>query len=309
MRRRAVAGPMRRDLQPYYALAGLAALVAVLLVVPGTRAWLLDVWAPVRAQAEGRSLGGYTLASMVAWAAVGLVLAWVAYDLAFVRLRYQTDRAFFLALAPFLVVGPLFHALLAVGALPRGSALAYLAAEPPVYLTTGALVMLALAVGRATRRPLAAPLVVGALALLPLVVLAAQRMDASTLGRLGVVLLLALVPTALAAYALRKREDPGAVAAVVGAHGLDGATTWMVLRDPFGLGFGTFGEKNPVSQRLVGVSNGWPYYAVKLALPLVILLLVKDDRNDPRTRAFLLFAVFVLGYGPGASNLLQVLLA
>lgn len=301
---------MRKDLRPYAALGALACLVALALAVPASRAWLLgEVWAPVDAQAQGRSAGGYSLASMAAWALVGLVLAWVAYDLAFLRLRYQPDRAFFLALAPFLVLGPLLHALLAVGALPWGSVLAYLAAEPPVYLTTGALVLVALAAGHAARRPLAVPLAVGLAALLPLLVLAARRMDASTLGRLGVVLLLALAPAALAAVAMRRREDPRAVAAVVGAHGLDGATTWMVLRDPFGLGFGDFGEKNPVSLRLVELSNGWPYYAVKLALPLVILLLVRDERNDARTRAFLLFAVFVLGYGPGASNLLQVLLA
>ena len=295
---------------PYLALAGLVGLLLAALAVPATRAFVLDdVWGPVRGQAERTSGGGYSLASMAAWALAGLVLAWVAYDLAFVGLRYHPDRTFFLALAPYLLFGPLLHALLAVGALEAGSLVAYLAAEPPVYLTTGALVLAALVAGRAAGRPLAVPLAVGVAALLPLLWLAALRMDASTLGRLGVVLLLALAPAALAAYLWRRREDPAAVAAVVGAHGLDGATTWMVLRDPFGLGFGAFSEKNPVSLRLVGLSNGWPYYALKLALPLVILLLVKDERNDPRTRALLLFAVFVLGYGPGASNLLQVLLA
>lgn len=301
---------VRKDLLPYAALAALAGLLVLALAVPGTRAWLLDeVWSPVRGQAERTGAGGYSVASMAAWALAGAVLAWVAFDLAFVRLRYQPDRAFFLALAPFLLLGPLLHALLAVGALAPGSLLAYLAAEPPVYVTVGALVLLALVAGRALGRPLAVPLAVGLVALAPLLFLAARRMDASTLGRLGVVLLLALAPAAVAAYALRKREPPGAIAAVVGAHGLDGATTWMVLRDPFGLGFGDFGEKNPVSLRLVGLSNGWPYYAVKLALPLVILFLVKDEKGDPRTRTLVLFAVFVLGYGPGASNLLQVLLA
>lgn len=301
---------MRRDLLPYWALLGLVGVLLAALALPATRAWLdAEVWSPVRAQAEGTAGGGYSLASMAAWALAGLVLAWVAYDLAFLRLRYQPDRAFFLALAPFLLIGPLFHALLAVGALPRGGLLAYLAAEPPVYLTTGALVLAALVAGRATKRPLAVPLAVGGAVLLPLVWMAARRMDASTLGKLGVVLLLAAVPAALAAYALRTREDPAAVGAVVAAHALDGATTWMVLRDPFGLGFGTFGEKNPVSLRLVTLSNGWPYYAVKLALPLALLWLLRDDRNDARTRTLLLFAVFVLGYGPGMSNLLQVLLA
>ena len=295
---------------PYLALAGLVGVLLLALAVPATRGFLVDdVWGPVRGQAEGTGAGGYSLASMAAWALAGLVLAWVAYDLAFVRLRHHPDRAFFLALAPFLLLGPLFHALLAVGALAPGSLAAYLAAEPPVYLTTGALVLAALVAGRAARRPLAVPLAFGTLVLLPLLWMAARRMDASTFGRLAVVLLLALAPAALAAVLLRTREDPTAVAAVVGAHGLDGATTWMVLRDPFGLDYGEFGEKNPVALGLIDLSNGWPYYAVKLALPLVILFLVKDEKNDPRTRTLLLFAVFVLGYGPGASNLLQVLLA
>ena len=98
------------------------------------------------------------------------------------------------------------------------------------------------------------------------------------------------------------------VALVVGAHALDGATTWMVLRDPFGLGFKTFGEKNPVSQLLVDLSNGWPYFAVKLTLPILLLSLVKVEESEQDLHAFLLLAVFVLGFGPGMANLLQVML-
>lgn len=300
---------LRADLRPYAALGALVLLVLALLAIPATRAWIAtEVAGPVRAQATGAEGGGYSAGSLLAWAVAGLAFAWVAYDLAIVRLGYRPDRAFFLALAPFLLVGPLFHALLAVGALPPGSLLAYLAAEPPVYLTTGALALVGLAAGRLARRPLVVPAGLGLLALAPLLVLAAGRMGASTSGQLAVVLALALAPAALAAYALRRREPPAAVAAVVGAHGLDGATTWMVLRDPFGLGFGDFSEKNPLSLLLVGLSNGWPFYVLKLALPLAILALVKRD-EDARLRGFVLFAVFILGYGPGASNLLQVLLA
>lgn len=303
---------MRRDLRPYYAFGALLALLAVLLAVPATRAWLAEeVGEPVRAQADPSPglRAGYSTASMLVWATVGLALAWVAFDLVVVRLRYAPDRAFFLALSPFLVFGPLFHAILAVGALPAGSALAYLAAEPPVYLTSAVLAVASLLAGRYASRPLLVPLVLGALVLMPCLALAAPRLDMAAWRLLGIVAALALLPAAVAAFALRAREDPLAAGALVSAHGLDGATTWMVLRDPFGLGVGSFAEKNPFSERLVGLSNGWPYYAVKLALPLVILALVRRDEGDPRQGAFLLFGVFVLGYGPGASNLFQVLLA
>lgn len=300
---------VRRDLAPYATLGALILVLALVLAVPASRAWLdAEVVAPVRAQATGEGGGAYSIASMVAWAVAGAVAGWVAYDAVFLRLRFEPGRAFFAALAPFLVFGPLFHAVLAAGALPSGSLLAYLAAEPPVYLTTAVLALVALVAGRALSRPVLVPLALGLVCLAPLLVVAAQRMDASTLGRLGVVLALALVPAAMAAYAFRAREVPLAAGAVVGAHALDGATTWMVLRDPFGLGFGSFSEKNPVSLGFVEMSNGWPYYALKLALPVVILLVVKKDETEERTRAFLLFGVFVLGYGPGASNLLQVLL-
>ena len=301
----------RSDLAPYAVVGALLVLVALALLVPATRALLADhVGGPIRMQADPAPglRQGYSTASLALWALAGAVLAWAAYDLAFVRLRYAPDRDLFVALAPFLAFGPLFHAILAAGALPAGSLLAYLAAEPPVYLTTGVLALAALVAGRASRRPVLVPLVVGLALLAPLVVMAASRLDGSAWVKLLAVLALAVAPALVAAFALRARESPAAVGAVVGAHALDGATTWMVLRDPLSLGFVGFDEKNPVSARLVALSNGWPYYALKVALPLVILSLVKRDETSERQRAFLLFAVFVLGYGPGASNLLQVLL-
>lgn len=290
-------------MRPYVALGGALVLVAVLFAVPASRAWLeSDVVAPLAAQVD-HSGGGYSYSGLAFWAVLGVVFAWAAYDLVFVRLRQEPDKGFFLALAPFLLAGPLGHALMLAGALPR--AVAFLATEPPIYLTMAVLAVGALALGRKVA-------LWGGWALaLALVALAFPLVRASSLGHVGFILLLALVPAALLAFAYfrwRQADPVGAVFAVILAHALDGATTWMAIRDPFGLGFDAFGEKNPVSKLLVDLSNGWPFFAVKLALPLVLLTVLKPEETSSRSRAFVLFAVFVLGYGPGMANLMQVLL-
>lgn len=301
------------DRRPYYALAGAAAALGVALLLPASRAWLVtNVLAPLRAQADPTFGGpaGYSIASLAFWAMAGVVLAWVAYDIVFTRLAHEPDQRFFAALAPWLVAAPLAHALLSVGAI--GLPWAYLATEPPIYLTAATLIVLSLVAGRAVGRPFLVPLAAGLVLLAGLLVVAVPRASASGLGRVALLLALAAVPALALSFAfvrwMRPHEDLATVSLVVGAHALDGATTWMVLRDPFGLGFHSFAEKNPVSRILVDLSNGWPYFAVKLALPLVLLSLIKVEENERRMRAFLLFAVFVLGYGPGMSNLLQVML-
>lgn len=311
-----VAEPTEPRNRPFLVLGGALLALALALALPATRAWLGGtVGEPLRAQADpqGGLNEGYSMPSLAFWAILGGILAWALYELAFVRLGVVPDAGFFVSLAPFLAFGPLFHALLAADALPRGSLLAYLAAEPVIYLTTAVLAALALVAGRLARRPVALTLGVGLALLAPLVVLAAPRVSPGAGLRALALVLMALAPALAIAFAwvrLRGRHDPfGAVLAVVGAHALDGATTWMVLRDPFGMGFEGFGERNPVSLSLVSLSNGWPYFAVKLALPVALLALVRTEDDEPRLRAFLLFAVFVLGFGPGMSNLLQVLFA
>lgn len=309
---------MERDDRPFYALAALVALAILALAIPATRAWVQgEMIEPLRAQADPTAhatRSGYTPGSLAAWALMGAVLAWAAYALVFQRLGYETDRTFFVALAPFLVAGPLAHALLVAGAFPPASTIAYAATEPTIYLTMAVLAALGLWIGRLARQPLWIPLGLGALlvlALLPFAALAGATLHGVSLFALLIVV--ALVVAAALAWGYQKlrpgQEAFGAVLAVVAAHALDGLTTWMVLRDPLHLGFRGFNEQNPFSGALVGTSNGWPYFAVKLALPLVLLALVKTEPGQERQKAFLLFAIFVLGYGPGTSNALQVLLS
>lgn len=301
-----------RDDRPFLVLGGVLLVAALAFAVPASRAWLLgSMVEPLRSQAE-REPGlsdGYSLPSLLLWAGVGGAFAWAAYEALFVRWRLEPDRAFFLGLAPALLLGPLLHAALVAGVLPAGSVVAYLASEPLVYLTITAYALVGLALGRLARRPLLAPLLWGLAGLAPVLWLLAPLLDAEGARLAGIMILLAAVPTALlaAAYLRFRKGDPAAaVVAVIGAHALDGASTWMVLRDPFGLGIGGFGERNPVSLGLVNLGNGWPYFALKLALPVALLAMVKVEESERRLRAFLLFAVFVLGFGPGMANLLQV---
>lgn len=302
-----------RDDRPFYALGAVLALVALAFLVPASRAWLLEVVVePLRAQAEADPTlsHGYSVQSLFFWAILGGVFAWAAYEIVFVRARFEPDRAFFAALAPAILLGPLLHAALIARVLPDGSLIAYLAAEPLVYLTIAAFAGVGLALGRSSGQPVLLPLVWGALGLAPVLWRLAPRWTPEG-ARLALVLLaLAVVPALLLAFAYRRwrTDDPlGAVVTVIFAHALDGATTWMVLRDPFGLGFEGYGERNPVSLAIVSLSNGWPFFALKLALPMVLLGLVRREEAEARLRAFLIFAVFVLGFGPGMANLLQVL--
>lgn len=302
------------DARPFIALGLVLLALAAAFAVPASRAWLDDAFLdPLRAQVEPMPTAervGYTFTSLMLWAALGAAFAWAAYETVFVRLRIATDRRFFLALAPYLLFGPLLHALLVADALPTRGPLAYAAAEPPVYLTTGVLAVLGFAAGAALQRPYAVAAGVGAIAVLPLVALAFTVVEPANASRAAVLVGIALasaLAVALVFHKMRPRESFAAVFAVVGAHALDGTTTWMVLRDPLGLGFHSFAEKNPVSLALVQISNGWPYFALKLVLPVLLLLAVRVDEGQDRLQAFLLLAVFVLGYGPGMSNLLQVL--
>jgi uncharacterized membrane protein len=312
MQRPVLAACVTGDWRPYLALAVASALLALAVAAPASRAWLAgEVVAPLVAQAEPGSGGatGYTLGSLLFWAAVGLVLSWVAYDLAFRRLRHEPDFAFFAALGPWLLAAPLGHALVVRGALPLPWA--FLSTEPTIYATAAVLVLLCLGLGRAWGGE-ATAFAIGAVALVALALVAAPLVTLAGLGRAALLVALAIASAAVVSLAYVRLARPAerfrTVALVVAAHALDGATTWMVLRDPLGLGFVSFGEQNPVSSTLVQLSDGWPYFAVKLALPLVLLAVLKGEQAEARARAFLLFAVFVLGYGPGTANLLQVMM-
>jgi uncharacterized membrane protein len=322
---RAVDLPARlRDRLPLVSLAAGLLLPLVALLLAGD--WFQDaIMGPWRTQADPvpglRS--GYSAASLGFWALEGLLLGYPAFHLVFARWRIAPDARFFAALAPLLLFGPLYHALLSAGEIARGSVWAYAAAEPPVYLTTALLALVGLAAGRALKRPHDGLLFVGLVAVAAALVRAVDAASYADLGRAAGLLLLALTAAALLTPIGRRIAPEAAAAAVfavVGAHALDGATTWLSLRDPFGWGFEGFRESNPFALRLVEMANGWPYFAVKLALPLVLLgALRKSGREHPaqdaheleteaRLRTLLLFVVFVLGFGPGMSNLMKVVL-
>lgn len=320
-------GDVRPATRPLLALAAVLALFAAGFLIPATRAVLLEEMVePLQAQAApARGLNtGYSAVSLALWGLLGAALVYAGYEWVLRGWNVKPDAAFFLSLAPLLVFGPVYHALLVARAIPLGGAWAYLATEPVIYLTTAALAILGLALGRLFGRPLEGLAFVGMLAVTPSLVRAVDVATGGDLARAGGLVLIATVSAGIVAAAARRFMNPiptGAVLAVIFAHALDGATTWLTLRDPFGWGFHGFRESNPLSETIVNLSNGWPYFAVKLALPVLLLAVVdaerrereaKDETRAPdvqaNVQAFLLFAVFVLGYGPGMSNLMQVVL-
>lgn len=293
-------------------LAALAALV--LAVALGRAGFLVD---PLRAQVEHRPGAGYTTNSLVVWGLVGglgvLAYAQEARD----RPLLQPSNRTLACLIPALAFGPLFHALLVVDAVP--SPLGWLAAEPLVYATVAGVVLAAGALGavaypqdRAAGRDVAI-LSVGAIALLAAGAAAAPRLGPDAGFALGLVVFATLVGLAawwLGTFVKRAGYEnlsrPFAVAVYAG-HALDGATTWIGVRDPFGWGVGGFSEKNPVSAQLLSIGNGWPFVLLKLVLPAVLLVALRDLKVEFHARLALL-AVFALGFGPGAANALQMAL-
>lgn len=293
-------------------LATLAALAAAALL--GYADALVE---PLRAQVEHRPGAGYTVATLAAWAAVG-ALGVAAY-------MEQAERAPLLkpgprtlaALAPLLAFGPVFHALLVARALPPW--LSWPAAEPLVYATVAALALalgaagaLVLPANRARGRDVALA-TGGVAALLGALLAFSPRAGAGAGSVLAIVGGAAAL--ALAVWLLVRRVRHEMVAAVgtlpgllvLAGHALDGVTTWVGVRDPFGWGLGGFSEKNPLSDAFLSIGNGWPFLLVKLALPLLALSLFRDLK-DPFHRDLAYLALFVLGFGPGASNAAQMAL-
>lgn len=95
------------------------------------------------------------------------------------------------------------------------------------------------------------------------------------------------------------------------AHLVDGFSTWMALKDPFGLGLRRYTEKHPVSDWILEVpgTNGFLFPVVKLAMVVLVVRLIDKEFEDKgeadRNLAGLVkMAVFVLGFGPGIRNLL-----
>lgn len=306
-----------------FAVAGLVAVVAAVALAPATAgAFDSHVLGPLRAQATGVGAAGYSTGGLAFWAASGAVLAYAALVGVIRPLSVRWDAAFAVSLAPYLVFGPVFHALLSAGAWARGGVVAYAAAEPLVYVTTGALAAVGLLAGAGAARAgggerarVAVPAGLGLL-LLALMTPAAVAAAAGGhgVGALGFVAAAAAVG-ALAwlvgrALAPRVAEFGGlahwAGAAVVAAHALDGFTTWVVLRDPFGWGFGGFGEKNPVSAMLVESGSGILFPVAKLVLAVGLVVMTWRSTAEPEERALrgpILLALFALGWGPGAANL------
>lgn len=167
-----------QDPARYLALAGAGGLVLLVawgLVSEGGLSAFLDAHfaEPARSQAALEGSTRYTAAALLGYASL-LALGLALLDaLLLRRAGIALDRPFFIVLAPVLVAGPLFTALLDSGyfldAARRPTWPSYLVIEPWVYVTTAALATIALLLAAYARkaRPNAQRLVpLAALALL-----------------------------------------------------------------------------------------------------------------------------------------------
>jgi uncharacterized membrane protein len=289
--------------------AAIALFIAAWFLLPGN-----PTVAPVVTQADHAGGGSYTTVTLLAWGVLGALFLWsyVSEAERFPILALGTETL--LALVPLLAAAPLFHVLLLAGLFSPPFSVAL--AEPVIYATTLGVVFLLGAVGgwRGAERGRDAAIAVGGVVLL----LAALALAWPRRGPEAVDALALVLAASVAGFAiwggirliplpeLSEAAVP-AGAAVLFAHALDGLTTWVGVRDPFGWHLGGFAEENPVSGALLGVGNGWPFLVAKIALPIILLVAVRDLPNVLHRRiAFL--AVFVLGFGPGASNAIQMAL-
>lgn len=237
-----------------------------------------------------------------------------------------TDRLV-VAVVPWMVAGGAAHAMYVVEALP--GTVEPLFGVPSVYLTVGALagaIWLAAEVTTSTHTrhdPATYLFVAGTLAaIVALGGLLAWGHASDELspgwplaGIVGAVILTAV------GWAILDRWFPmtatlsawtGVV--VLFGHALDGVTTAIGI-DILGTG-----ERSPIAEAVIElggllptaayIGDAWLFVLVKLALPLVVLVLFRDYLEVAPSRARVLLAfIAAVGLGPGAYNLLLFLLS
>lgn len=262
----------------------------------------------------------------------GLALAWGGH----VARRGWTPRQRLVASAlVLLAAGAAVHALLAFGDGPH---------PPSLLAFTLLMVPLALAAGEAAARVLRAPhagpaLAVGLVLLAPFLGAAllwvlqpggappwpgpgagpgpAWVMPVVLLAALAMALLVtALLRLSARAWPRARDAASAAAALLLFAHAVDGLSTVVGVKDPFGWGLPQYHEQNPVSLALLGVWNGWGFLLAKIALAVGVAFLLTDyarkDSDTPEGEGafeellpLAYIAVFALGWGPGFTNLLR----
>ncbi|MHB8586141.1 MAG: DUF63 family protein [Thermoplasmatota archaeon] len=302
-------------------LLGVAALALGVAAALGRLPLLTD---PLVEQANHTGGGSYSTETLALWGGIGVLAVWAYAVEAPRRPSLDLSAATLVALAPFLAAAPIWQALLLAGAFTPP--LDIILAEPLIYATTAAAILLTGLVGwQVSRRTPGATdadrirmrdraiFVGGLIALAGALGVAWPRHGPFALFALELTVAAAalaavvwLIVRAIPIAELSEARLPAAAAVFFG-HALDGLTTWIGVRDPFGWGMGVYEEKNPASGFFLEIGNGWPFLVAKVVLPFILLVAVRDLGN-PLHRRIAILAVFVLGFGPGAANAFQMAL-
>ncbi len=119
-------------------------------------------------------------------------------------------------------------------------------------------------------------------------------------------LILSIAITALIFYGLKNKLSfiDKISSFVIFGHLLDGITTYLVIVDPFNIGF-KYGEKHPFSAFLM--NYGVLYPLIKTAVTILVMYGIDDLKlNFKNTIKFFLF---FLGFSPGLRDFLRVLIS
>ncbi len=223
------------------------------------------------------------------------------------RLKVRVDERFFVALMPYISLGPLMRAMTDVGMLPR----TYLTVSPGAYFVIAAFAIASLLVvwkhvGPGEKLyPLyrdVGLLLVGGL----LFILVINLDKANFRWEYFKYFIPSFLATELLIWLLSKRFELVRNNSVLFyTHFYDATTTFV------GIQFFGYWEQHVLARTLINLTGtAAVMYLIKLAvlIPVVWILDVGMRDEDPDLINFVKLAMFILGFGPGTRNLLITLM-
>jgi len=245
---------------------------------------------------------GYNVVNTIVYALI-LGLAVLLIHKMLRRMEIRVDEHFFVALMPYIILGPLMRAMTDVGLLPR----TYLTVSPGAYFVIAGFAIVSLfAVWRHCRDEM-----------LPLY----RDFGLILLG--GILFLLAInwdrvsirweyfryfIPSLLVAESFvwllsRVSDFFRRNALIFYTHFYDATTTFV------GIQFFGFWEQHVLARALIeATGTALVIYLEKLLLIGLVLLLLERLEEDEDLKNLVRLTVFILGFGPGTRNLLITLM-
>lgn len=259
----------------------------------------------------GVSEGEYNIFNTLAYGALLALALFLIYKL-LKKLALKIDVNFFIALLPFIILGPVLRVLedMRFFHLP----FAYLFISPIIYISLGAIVIGIVVSSALLNKRLVAPIlfitgiILLAIATIPCLLTHWQHLDA-------LVIILGLSALATACIFLIFRALSVKISslkiylslsslALFGAHFLDASATFA------GIDFYSYGEKHPLPIFAIGVfGSAWIMYVLKFTVVFLVIYLLdikyKSLLNE-NARWLVKICVFILGAAPGIRDMLRI---